>query len=67
MRRSECLFCAGQATVWGKVLAEAEEVAVGVAEDELVHVPLAWGERGEDGGSGSAELGFESGRAAAER
>jgi hypothetical protein len=27
-----------------EVFAEAEEVAVGVAEDELVHLPLAWGE-----------------------
>lgn len=47
--------------VGGDVFAEAEEVAVGVAEDEFVHLPVALGERREDGGSGGTELGFEGG------
>ena len=37
---------------------------VGVAEDELVHVPLAWTERREDGDTGGAELSFQCGSGA---
>src|SRR5258708_21713882 len=48
------------------VFAEAEEVAVGVAEDELVHLPLAGGERREDFYACGAELGFECGGAVGE-
>ena len=43
------------------VLSEAEEVGVGVGENELVHLPLAWRERGENGGSGSTKLGLKRG------
>jgi hypothetical protein len=46
---------------FGEVFAEAEEVAVGVAEDELVHLPLAGFERRENCDASGAELGFESG------
>ena len=49
------------------MFAETEEIAVGVAQHELVHLPLAWSQRRENGNSGGAELGLESGcRAVAE-
>jgi hypothetical protein len=47
--------------VFCEVLAEAKEISVGVAEDELVHLPLAPSKRREDGDARGTELGFECG------
>lgn len=46
---------------FGKFFAEAQKIAVGIAEHELVHLPLTRFERGENCDASRAELGFESG------
>jgi hypothetical protein len=51
---------AGLLGCW-KIFAETEEVAVRVAEDELIHLPLAWGEGRKDFDSCCPKLGFEWG------
>jgi hypothetical protein len=49
----------GWVSVGAEVFAEAQKVSVGIAEDELVHLPVARGEWREDRDASCAKLGFE--------